>query len=415
MKYDIIIIGGGLSGLAAGVKLASAKKKVAIITSGQSALHFSSGSAALLGAVDGKPVTNPLEGAALLADTHPYKKIGLDRLGALADETAELLNEAGIKMEGRAERSHYRLTPLGMWAPAWLSMEGLVTIPKPGAAPWKKAAIVNLHGYLDFYPEYIAAGLKEAGVESTECEVSLPELAHLRKSCSEMRAASIAKILRGETLKKLAAEINRVTGDAEVVVMPAVVGLKSDAECHELASMVKRPLLYVPVIPMSVMGVRAELLLRRRFESLGGTYLIGDSVRHGQFEGNRLSSIETALLGSGTPLEAEEYLLATGSFFSQGLKAKPDEIIEPVFGLDVDQTADRMERYQKDFFAPQPYMRFGVKTDSDFRVSAGGKTIDNLRAIGSILSGADSIAEGSGAGVALLTALEAANRILSSK
>jgi len=44
MKFQTIIIGGGLSGLIAGIKLLKAGRKVAIISSGQSALHFCSGS-----------------------------------------------------------------------------------------------------------------------------------------------------------------------------------------------------------------------------------------------------------------------------------------------------------------------------------------------------------------------------------
>ncbi|MCM1348608.1 MAG: glycerol-3-phosphate dehydrogenase subunit GlpB [Firmicutes bacterium] len=414
MKYDTIIIGGGLSGLVAGVKLASQNRKVAIVTSGQSALHFSSGSASLLSRNEqGEVITNPLEEMAKLPDSHPYKKIGTDRIAPLAHEAMKLLNSVGVKMEGHVGHCRYRLTPMGMWEPTWMSLEELASCEHPSTCPWRKAAIVNFNGYLDFFPEYLADGLSRMGIKATCHVVTLPELARLRKSCSEMRAASIAKVLRGEVLEALGAELLRVAGDADVILLPAVVGLKSNNEVQQLTDLVNKPVRFVPVIPMSVVGVRSEFMFRHRFEQLGGTYLLGDSVKKGLFQNGHLHAIHTVNLGEETPLEADHFILATGSFFSQGLVAKPDTIEEPVFGLDVDQTAERTERYSKNFFDAQPYMRFGVHTDSEFRVSLNGETIDNLRAVGAILSGANPLKEGSGAGIAMLTALETANRILS--
>ena len=413
MKFDTIIIGGGLSGLMAGVRLTADGQKVAIISSGQSALHFLSGSLGLLGKLNGAEVEHPVEAIRQLPASHPYAKVGADNIERLATAATDIFGHAHLTVKGSAERNHHFLTAVGNAEPTWLTMGDFATADSAGDRPFSRVAIINLRGYLDFYPEFIANGLHRMGVDTESYSIALPVIERLRKNSSEMRAATIAKVLKGDTLTQLAGEINRVAARADAVLMPAVVGLDSEKHFRRLREMVNKPLHCVAVLPMSVSGLRAQKCLRDLFEKQGGTYLLGDSVTHGYMTDGRLTAVDTANLAP-IQLKADNFILATGSFFSQGLIAEPNRIYEPVFGVDLVYPADRRDWFDKDLFAHQPFMGFGVDTNNSFQTKKDGTVIPNLYAVGAILAGSDPIHEGSGGGIAIMTALAVAEHILNS-
>ena len=406
MKFDTIIIGGGLAGLTAGIELSRKGQKCLIVSSGQSALHFFSGSLELCSLAD-----NPFEAIANLPAEHPYSKIGLENVKEMSAGLKNFFKEIGATMKGVKDANHWRITPLGVLKRAWLTLDEYATFPSTGEVPWKKVALLNVDGFLDFHTSYIAAGLAQHGVETVVGAVTLPELEHLRNNPTEMRSTNIAKTLKDEVLGAFAARINEYAKDVDAVLMPAVVGLTGCTEVVKLRELVDRPLHFLATLPPSVPGIRVQLMMKKHFQKLGGTYMLGDSVVSGEFENGVLKSIKTANHGDVT-FEADNFILASGNFFSKGLASTVDGVTEPVFGLDVDSLEERAQWYKRDMFEAQPYMSFGVSTDKAFKVKKDGKSIDNVYAVGSILSGFNAIKEGCGAGVALLTAMHVSSDIL---
>ncbi len=409
MRYETIIIGGGLSGLLSGIALAREGRKVAVLSAGQSALHFSSGSFEFC-----SRGLSPLEGAQEMSEEHPYRLFTREELEHYAEQGTELLRKAGIKVHGSCNHNHWRISPIGIFKPAWLTLDDYPRVADPEQLPWRKVLLVNIEGYLDFFPKFIAAALEKRKVESRIITLSTPELETLRKATTEMRAANIARTMQGSVLEAVARQINQQIGDADQVLMPAVVGLFDTKSVDELRRLVQVPLHFIPTIPASVPGIRTQMQLCEYFRMLGGTYILGDNVVSGTLEGGRLQSITTTN-HDDVEWRADHFILASGNLFSHGVIAAPNHIYEPIFGLDIVADEGRTEWYDKDLYASQPYMKYGVKFDRELHPSIEGRTVENLYVVGSLLAGQNAIEEGTGAGVAITTALLAADKILKTR
>ena len=415
MRMDTVIMGGGLSGLTCGIALAKRGQRVTIVAGGQSTLMFNGGSMELLGNVDGKDVTAPLEAISTLPQSHPYSKIGAERLADIADEAKQLLADAGIEMEGNADANHWRITPMGIAKPAWLTLSENLRIDDLSNLPAKRVALMCIRGFFDQPNGMLAQGLRNLGFDVQSIEFTTDDITSLRRSPSEMRATSLAKhLVSNNALQRVADQINALAADVDLVILPSVLGQTDGNDFKTLQGMCNKPLRLVATLPPAVAGMRMHTLLRHYFKMLGGNYLTGDNAIGGSFEGDKLLNVTTAKL-DGMPLRANNFVLATGSFVSRGLAANYERVFEPIFDLDVDADADRERWTRFGVMESQAYFRYGVATDSSLRCLRQGKPITNLHAIGSILSGHDAIKMGDGTGVSLLTALAVARNILCGK
>ncbi len=417
MEFDTVVIGGGLAGLSCAIRLAEQGKHCAVVSAGQSALYFSSGSLDLLCRLpDGTPVASPpacLAALAAQAPRHPYSVIGADRIIPLAREAQALLGRCNIALSGDPAHNHQRITPLGTRKATWLSPADIPVTPLDGVLPWRKVAVIGIEGFLDFQPRMVADSLAaEQGIAAEAAYLHLPALDLLRNNPSEFRAVNIARVLDlAENGAALADELARLAGDAECLILPACIGLDDRRALDALRAAIDRPVYLLPTLPPSLLGIRMHQGMLRRFNQLGGIFMPGDKVLRAQFDGQRILGVYTRN-HSDIPLRARQVVLASGSFFSNGLVATREQIVEPVFGLDVWDDADRGAWSRADFFAPQPYLQFGVKTDAGQRALRAGRPLENLYAIGAVLGGYDPLRQGCGAGVSLTSALHAARRII---
>ena len=414
MRFDTVIIGGGLAGLICGIRLQKAGKKCAIISAGQSAMHFSSGTFDLLGRMpDGTPVSDPLEAVRKLDKDHPYSIIGAETVVGYAAEVPGFLDSCGIKVKGNNETNSWRITPTGERKPAWLTLSDFTPLSSKDERIGTKALIVNILGYLDFNTKFLADSFEKQGTICRISSIKLEEMERLRKNPSEMRSTNIARVMdRDGVWEKAADQVKTMIKDEDVVVLPAVFGLKNAETVDMIREKIGVKTVFVATMPPSVPGIRSQMTLKAEFERNGGRFFLGDNVVEADFnDDGSVKSIATSNFDD-IRVYADDFVLATGSFFSKGLIATPEKVYEPVFGADLTYADKRDGWFDRNFWNRQNYISFGAKVSGTLNAFINGKEISNLYAIGSLIGGANTLYEGCGGGVAIISALKAADIIL---
>lgn len=414
MRFDTVIIGGGLAGLVCGIRLQKAGKKCAIISAGQNAMHFSSGSFDLLGRLpDGTPVDSPLEVLSSLDSRHPYSIIGEETVRKYAALAPSFLCESNVKVSGDAQKNSWRITPTGERKPSWMTLGDFTALASKDEKIGNKALVVNILGYLDFNTKFLADSFERQGTICRIVSIKLDEMERLRKNPSEMRATNIARVMdRDGIWEKAVEQVKGMLQDEDVVVLPSVFGLKDSSVVEKIKEAIGIKTMFVSTMPPSVPGIRSQMTLKAEFEKAGGRFLLGDTVTDAAFDQDgKVASVGTVNFGD-IRLYADDFILATGSFFSKGLIATPDKIYEPIFGIDLTYGDNRSEWFDRNFWNSQAYISYGAEVTESLNALIDGKPVANLYAIGSLLGGSNTLYEGCGGGIAIITAMYAADKIL---
>ena len=418
MKYDTLVIGGGLAGLTAGIRCGEAGLNVAVVSTGESALAFSSGSVDVLGmnADTGQTIRHPFQALESLTERHPehpYAAIGSQNVNRAMDWFRGQVAEAGqalITADNEAE-NHWRLTAAGALRPTWLSQ------PTSGMLPWdisplRRVVFASFTGFLDFMPELAVAGLKTCQAFENVRVSSLNINLSLEHGCGStadtMRAPQLARAIGESDVDLIASVLLEKVGDADLVAMPACLSCGRQNWLDILRKRTGLNIVEVATLPPSVHGIDLLSRLRNRLTALGGFYVPALPVQDGIVEDGRVISVRSA---DDTMLYADHFILASGSFFSKGLHSQQQRVSEPVFGLDL---AVPGEFSEKTFIAGRGhgFNRAGVTFNEQLQPSVKGLTVSNLYVAGAVLAGSDPVKEGSGGGVAVSSGWHAAEAVI---
>ena len=212
--------------------------------------------------------------------------------------------------------------------------------------------MVGISGFLDFQPHLAAASLRQQGVQVDTAEIVLPELDVLRENPSEFRAVNIARLLDNESYwPQLYAALQPLGETCDALFMPACFGLTDNRLWRWLSARLPCTLGLLPTLPFRARhssAYPASASVCRPWWRLDGRRRSEKSPVEGA-----VSDIWTRNHGD-IPLRARYTVLASGSFFSNGLLSSRDGVREAILGLDVRQSASRADWYQSDFFTPQP-------------------------------------------------------------
>jgi len=407
---DTVVIGAGLAGLSAAIRLAQAGQSVTLLTFGLGGIQLGQGTIDVLGYTQAagqsdRAVDKPFEqwpGLVARHPSHPYALLGPDAVKASVDWLAGLLPDLLVPGDGR---NHLVPTALGAMRPTYLVQPSMV---------WPQCssvAVVGPRQIKDFYPELVAANLAQtAQVQAKGYHIDLPARSGEVDSLPEIYATALDD---PQFLNRFADAVRQVIGDEEAVCLPAILGLRTPGVARKLSDLLERPVVEAHMVPPSIPGMRLNEALTAIAKALSVRIIIGSKVTGFQATSGRLDAVILHQAGYDKAYPADGFVYAPGGFESGALTLDSyGHVNETLFGLPL-AGADQADLVSGDYWSDQQLFAIGVTVDKAMRpLDATGEPVyENLYAAGGLLAGAIRWHEKSGDGIAVASAVQAADAI----
>lgn len=385
----VVVIGAGVAGLTAALRLARAGLGVTLLTKGVGGLQLSQGTVDVLGYLPalghgdgpGRPagrvgprVTEPLTAIAGLAaadPTHPYARIGADAVRAGVEFLRTELGEQ--LLVGEADANVLLPTAVGAIRPTCLAQPSMLAGACVDGAAF---VIVGLRRLKDFHAELIAGNLARTplpgGGRLTARSLIIDVAAREREVDSS--GLTYARAFDDpEFRERFAAQLKRELQPGETVGLPAVLGLKDLTAWQDLAERLGHPVFEIPLPPPSVPGMRLNNALTAAARAAGVRIVNGSFVDTPVMKDGRLVSVSIEAAGGPRAFAGDAFVLATGGFESGALTLDSyGEVTERVFGLPL-AGLDAAPLIHGDYWGTeQPLFKVGVAVDETMRAVPPG-------------------------------------------
>jgi glycerol-3-phosphate dehydrogenase subunit B len=415
MTHDTIVIGAGLAGLTAGLRLADEGQRVLVLAEGVGSMHLAPATIDVLGFDDGA-VESPARALPGFADAHPdhpYARLSAASISASIEWFKTRLPVFGYR--GGLEKNILLPTAVGAAKPSSIVPE---TMAQGDLGANGRFAFVGL-GLKDFFPAYLAENLGQVAVGGSTASARAIELAPPLGAEADVGSLAFARrfderAFREAVVRELASQVE----PDERIGFPAVLGLKNAGGVwRELEARLERPVFEVATLPPSVTGIRLFEAMTAALRQAGGRLVIGSPVVGAETSSGRVEALVSRAAGRPTSYRARLFVLASGGVAAGGIHVDSyGKIREAVFDLALAglPQADRRPPFLPTYLEEQPLDRVGVPVDDRLRPLDGeGQThYENLYAAGAIIAGAVPWQEASGNGLSLATGYAAAAAIL---
>ena len=417
MTYDAVVIGAGLAGLAAALRLGEEGARVALVARGVGATHLSGGTIDVLGYAPERVESPARALPAFVAahPEHPYARLAPDVVPASVEWLRGRLRSP--RYVGRLDENVLLPTAIGAARPTAVTQETFASGDLRGGG---RFVFVGLRGLKDFYPAYVAANVARTALP-VGAAISARSLAMAPPLGEEADVNALGFARRFEDPRFLDA-VTRAAKAAlepdERVGFPAVLGLdESGRVWRELEERLGRRVFEVPTLPPSVPGIRLFRALKEALRLTGARVVIGSPVTGVERRNGRVEAVSVATATPrGARYRARSFVLATGGLASGGLEMDSfRNVREPVFGLPVAGVPPtREERFRRGYLDDHPLSGAGIAVDERLRPVGpdGAPVYENVHAAGAALAGAAPWREKSGDGISLATGYAAASAVL---